>query len=117
MEQRRDHRPALRTGGSRTAALWPGAGKAGVRTMASADEHVCKAREWLRRDAVGFDPGDGVTCYQYALAECAEAITALKATHGVTDATLARWLDEIVTQEQCSARAETVIARVEDYVG
>ena len=84
--------------------------------MPPAKEHASKAREWLRRHAAGYDPADGVTAYRYALAECVEAIKALKATRGVTDDKLTRWMDEIVTQEKCSVPVETIVARVEDYI-
>jgi hypothetical protein len=84
--------------------------------MPSAKEHASKVREWLRRHAAGFDPGDGVTAYQYALAECVEAIKALKATQGVADGKLTQWANEIVTQEKCSVPVETIVARVEDYI-
>ena len=84
--------------------------------MPSAKEHASKVREWLRRDAAGFDPGDGVTAYQYALAECVEAIKALRATHGVNDEKLSCWMAEIVTHETCSVPVETIVSRVEDYI-
>jgi hypothetical protein len=83
--------------------------------MPSAKEHASQAREWLRRDAAGYDPADGVTSYQYALAECVEAIKALAAA-GVTDDKLRRWMAEIVTRETCSVPAYTIVARVEDYI-
>ena len=74
--------------------------------MPSAKEHASQAREWLRRDAAGYDPADGVTSYQYALAECVEAIKALTAA-GVTDDKLRQWMAEIVTKEKCSVPAYT----------